>query len=199
MRTLRTLSGLALVTLTIPIAAGCSNDEPDPAASGGGATATAGSRDDGGKARDDGGDKPSGDGRAQAVRFAECMRDNGVGAFPDPDASGELTVDAVANGSSIDTSGPTWTQAIAACRDLQPAGFTGRERNAAQQQAALEFAQCMRDNGVEDFPDPEPDAPIIDTNRIPSAAGRGALSIPGFTAAQDACGGKAAAAGVAAP
>jgi hypothetical protein len=38
--------------------------------------------------------------RAKSVRFAECMRANGVGGFPDPDASGALTIDAVANGPS---------------------------------------------------------------------------------------------------
>jgi hypothetical protein len=32
--------------------------------------------------------------RAKAVKFSECMRDNGVGAFPDPDASGEMTIEA---------------------------------------------------------------------------------------------------------
>jgi hypothetical protein len=39
---------------------------------------------------------------AKAVKFAECMRANGVSAFPDPDATGALTIDAVANGSSLD-------------------------------------------------------------------------------------------------
>ena len=56
----------------------------------------------------------------------------------------------------------------------------------------LAFAQCMRDNGIEDFPDPARDGPLIDTNRIPSAAGRGALDIPGFQAAMEACGDAAA-------
>jgi hypothetical protein len=46
----------------------------------------------------------------------------------------------------------------------------------------------MRDNGVEDFPDPTADGPLIDTRRIPSAAGRGARSIPGFDAAAQKCG-----------
>ena len=63
----------------------------------------------------------------KAVKFAECMRDNGVSEFPDPDASGELTIDGVVNGSSLDPDGPAWKQAIGACKDLQPAGFTGTE------------------------------------------------------------------------
>lgn len=188
MRPPRTLAALAMIVLTIPIAGGCSNAASDTdSASGGGSTV----------AKSGGGSTNAG--RNQAVWFASCMRDNGIGAFPDPDASGELTIDGIVNGSSIDTDGATWKQAIAACRDLQPAGFTGRTRSAEQQEAALGFAQCMRDHGVKDFPDPAPDGPLIDTNRIPSAAGRGALSIPGFTAAQEACGDRAASAGVTAP
>ncbi|HWK28322.1 MAG TPA: hypothetical protein VNS09_17290 [Solirubrobacter sp.] len=126
--------------------------------------------------------------RAQAVKFSACMRQHGVTQFPDPDASGELTVDAVVNGSSLDTSSTTWKRAISACQDLQPSGFTGHRRSEQQQAYALKFAQCMRDNGVPDFPDPTRDGALIDTTRIPSAAGRGALDIPGFTAATDKCG-----------
>jgi hypothetical protein len=36
------------------------------------------------------------------VKLAECMRENGVSEFPDPDASGNLTIDGVLNGSSPD-------------------------------------------------------------------------------------------------
>ena len=112
---------------------------------------------------------------------------NGVSAFPDPNASGELTIDAIANGSSVDTSTAAFKKAIGACRDLQPGGFMGRKRSAQEQRNGLELAQCMRDNGVKDFPDPTNDAPLIDTTRIPSAAGRGARSIPGFQAAVEKC------------
>ncbi len=113
----------------------------------------------------------------KAVKFAECMRGNGVGAFPDPDATGSLTIDAIANGSSLDTSSAAFEQALTACKDLEPPGFTGHERSPEQQKVALKFAQCMRDNGVKDFPDPGPDDPIIDTNRIPSANQPGGMSI----------------------
>jgi predicted small secreted protein len=134
--------------------------------------------------------------RQQAVKFAECMRSNGVKEFPDPDASGTLTIDGIANGSSLDTNSATFKQAIAACKDLQPAGFVGHKRTAQEQENALQFAQCIRDNGVKDFPDPTPDGPLVDTNRIPSAAGRGGPSIPGLTAAMQKCRDLAASAGV---
>ena len=92
----------------------------------------------------------------KAVKFAECMRSNGVSEFPDPGASGKFTIDAVANGSSLDPSTPAFKQAISACKDLEPAGFMGSKRSPQQQQAALKFAQCIRENGVKDFPDPIP-------------------------------------------
>jgi hypothetical protein len=132
--------------------------------------------------------------RAKAVKFAECMRANGVGAFPDPDASGALTIDAVANGSSLDTNSAAFNQAVSACKDLEPSGFTGHQRSPQEQKAALEFAQCIRDNGVRDFPDPAKGEPLVDTNRIPSAATPGGMSI--LHAAMQKCGDYASAAGV---
>ncbi len=130
----------------------------------------------------------------KAVKFAECMRSNGVSGFPDPGASGSFTIDGVVNGSSLDPNAPAFKQAISACRDLEPAGFTGSKRSAQQQGAALEFAQCIRENGVTDFPDPLPNGPLVDTNRIPSAAEPGGMSA--LQAAMQKCRGAAAEAGV---
>lgn len=170
------LAALAVAGLIGLISAGCGSSAPSKTATGsGGATTTATST------------TPTTSTREKAMKFSACMRDNGVSAFPDPNASGDLTIDAVANGSSLDTSSPAFKQAISACRDLEPPGFTGHRRTAQQQQAALKFAECMRENGVPDFPDPTPDGALIDTNRIPSAAGRGALDIPGFQAATQKC------------
>lgn len=126
--------------------------------------------------------------------FAECMRRNGVSAFPDPDASGALTIDAVANGASVDTNSVPFKQALGRCQGLEPSGFTGHQRTPREQQAALEFARCVRDNGVRDFPDPSVSQPLIDTNLIPSAATPAGISI--LNAATRKCGQYAAAAGV---
>jgi hypothetical protein len=122
----------------------------------------------------------------QAVKFARCMRTNGVSQFPDPPASGNFTIDAIANGSSLNTSTPAFTRALSACRNLEPAGFTGSKRSSQQQNAALEFARCMRQNGVPDFPDPTPNGPLIDTNQIPSAQQPGGMSA--LNAARQKCG-----------
>ena len=135
--------------------------------------------------------------RAKAVKFAQCMRANGAGAFPDPDASGALTIDAVANGSSVDTDSAVFKQALSTCKGLEPAGFTGHKRSAQQQEAALRFAQCIRDNGVRDFPDPGPEDPMVDTRRIPSSGTPAGMSI--LHAAMQMCRGSAAEAGVSRP
>jgi hypothetical protein len=163
MKKLRPLAALAMVAL---IAAGCSNaaGEDGPTATGTKTSAT----------------------RTPAMKFAACMRDNGVSAFPDPDASGELTIDGVLNGSSLDPDAPAWKQAIKACKDLQPSGFTGHKRSTQEQKPALKFAQCIRDNGVTDFPDPTPDSPLVDTNRIPSSATSGGMAM--LNAAMKKCG-----------
>jgi hypothetical protein len=159
----RTLWPLATLAMLAVIVAGCGNGSAGTGSSNGIAST-----------------------HEQAVKFAECMRDNGVSAFPDPDASGELTIDGVLNGSSLDPDSAAWKRAIRACKDLEPPGFTGHKRSAQEQENALKFAQCIRDNGVEDFPDPTSDGPLVDTNRIPSSATPGGMTI--LNAAMRKCG-----------
>ena len=132
----------------------------------------------------------------KAVRFAECMRANGVSAFPDPSALGAFTIDQAVNGSSLDPNSAALKQAIGACKNLEPPGFTGGKVTPSQRTARLKFAQCMRDNGVPDFPDPTSSGPLIDTNRIPSLAGKDPRSDPALNAAMRRCRDFAAAAGV---
>jgi hypothetical protein len=185
-RTRRPLAALAVVAIVALISAGCGSG------SGGGTTTDAISQETGagsstgtGAGSSSGGSK-SATKREKAVRFAECMRANGVSAFPDPDASGDLTLDGVVNGSSIDSDGAAWKQAISACKDLQPPGFTGTKATPEQMSARLKFAECIRDNGVKDFPDPTKDGPMIDTRRIPSTAKEGGMDI--LHAAMQKCG-----------
>jgi hypothetical protein len=164
-RRLRPLAALAMVVLS---GAGCSN------------------AGDGGS----GGEEQAAN-RASAMKFAACVRANGVREFPDPDASGGLTIDGVLNGSSLDPNSPAWKAAMGACKDLEPPGFTGdHEVSAEEQEARLEFARCMRENGVNDFPDPVNGEPLVDTNRIPSSASDGGMSI--LNAAMRTCGDLAA-------
>ena len=173
-RRLGPLAALALIAMAVLIS-GCGSSAPGGSSGGGNDAAS---------------------NHAEAVRFAECMRHNGVSAFPDPPASGKLTIDAVVNGSSMDPNSPAFTQAISACKNLEPPGFTGQKATPQQTYARLKFAQCMRANGVPDFPDPTPNGPLLDTRRIPSLAGKDPRTDPGLQAAMPKCSDFAAAAGV---
>jgi hypothetical protein len=151
------LSALALLAMLVPISA-CGSSAPAGSGTGSSGNKTAANAH-------------------KAVKFAECMRNNGVSEFPDPGASGSFTIDEIVNGSSLDPNTPAFEHALSACRNLEPAGFTGSKWSAQQMQDALEFAKCIRANGVTDFPDPVNGQPLVDTNRIPSAATESGMSI----------------------
>ncbi|HEV7450175.1 MAG TPA: hypothetical protein VGO16_02040 [Pseudonocardiaceae bacterium] len=172
-KTLRPLAGLALIAM-VTLISGCGSSAPAATGSGSSGNNTAAHA-------------------KKAVKFAECMRSNGVSKFPDPNASGKLTIDEIANGSSLDTGSPAFKQAIRVCKNLEPAGFMGSKRSPQQTDAALKFAECIRANGVRDFPDPTPNAPLVDTNQIPSSNSPGGMSI--LNAAMYKCRDAAAAAG----
>ena len=118
--------------------------------------------------------------RQKAVKFTECMRTNGVGDFPDPDASGQFP------SYGVSVTPAVWTKAVAACKSLQPPGTLSAKLTPAQESAALKFAQCVRANGVPDFPDPVNGQPLIDTTKIPSANKPGGMTI--LNAATHTCG-----------
>jgi hypothetical protein len=116
----------------------------------------------------------------KAVKFAECMRANGVPHFPDPDPKGEVNF-------GVDVSKEVWLKAVDACKALKPPGALSSKRTPKQQSASLRFAQCVRDHGVPDFPDPVNGEPLIDTTKIPSSDKPGGMTI--LNAATHKCGG----------
>jgi hypothetical protein len=122
-----------------------------------------------------------GGGGEQAAKYSECMRANGVADFPNPNADGQILY------GGVSVPKPMWVKAVDTCRDLQPPGWLNDAgRTPEQQAAALKFAQCMRVNGVPDFPDPAtPRDPLIDTSKM-----RGDVSahdIPELKPAVEAC------------
>ena len=93
----------------------------------------------------------AGSGKA-ALKFAKCMRANGVSSFPDPNSSGVFTF---GSSSGIDPRTTQFHSAMQKCRkDLPTPHFTPAQLAAAKA-AALRFSQCMRSHGVTNYPDPQ--------------------------------------------
>ena len=83
-----------------------------------------------------------------ALAYAQCMRDNGYTEFPDP-TPGEGLRFLMSPGGA-----PRFEKAAAACRELAPAGMRDEDITPEALDALLKLAQCVRENGVPDFPDP---------------------------------------------
>jgi hypothetical protein len=102
--------------------------------------------------RDDGPGPPTPVDREEAGRrYAQCIRDNGVPDFPDPDADGRFSK------GEHDPDDPKLRAAQEECRDLAPGGEHQDTGDPASVEQMRQYAQCMRDNGVPDFPDPDAD------------------------------------------
>jgi hypothetical protein len=163
-RTLRPLAAFALVALISVISAGCGSNASSE-------TGTASSAGTGGTKKLTARDK--------AVKFAECIRAHGVSDFPDPNEKNQFEY-------GVSVTPAVWKQATTACKDLQPPGTLSAKRTPKQQSASLRFAQCVRDNGVKDFPDPVNGEPLINTYKIPSSNKPGGMTI--LNAATHKCG-----------
>ncbi len=159
------LLGLA-AGLTAAILLGACGDggsDPDVATLGGDTEAAA---DDG---NDDGGGGRSGPDAAQRaefedalLEFTECMREHGID-MPDPQFDGEGGGGiAIAGGPGgergIDPESEEFQAAQDACAPILEEARQGieidPEQQAEMQDRMLEFAQCMRDHGI-DMPDPQ--------------------------------------------
>jgi hypothetical protein len=106
---------------------------------------------------------PSVDPEDALAEFAECMRDNGVEDFPDPtvDEDGRIEIGFVGGADGDPSSGgdrEEMADAMEACQDLLPRGEgpgqVSEEDRTAFQDALVEYAECMREHGI-DMPDPE--------------------------------------------
>ena len=153
---------LALLALIGLISAGCGSNAPSETGTTSNSTGTASSADAAATKKATDQDK--------AVKLAECIRAHGVPHFPDPDAKGDFAF-------GIDVSPAVWRKAVDACKDLAPPGAFSGKRSPKQQSAALRFAECVRENGVKDFPDPANGEPLIDTTHIPSSNRPGGMTI----------------------
>jgi formate-dependent nitrite reductase cytochrome c552 subunit len=89
------------------------------------------------------------DARDAQLRYAQCMRENGVNvADPDPGQPVRIT------GNGMDMT--KLEAAQRKCQSILQAGGVNPTQNDAQaQDAMVKFAQCMREHGI-NVPDPKP-------------------------------------------
>ena len=164
-RKLWPLAALATVAL---IGAGCSNGSAENGNTGTGTASSSGTASSTGTASSGANKKLTA--RDKAVKFAECMRAHGVSDFPDPNEKNQFEY-------GVSVTPAVWDKATTACKDLQPPGTLSGKRTPKQQSASLRFAQCIRDNGVKDFPDPVNGEPLVNTYKIPSSNKPGGMTI----------------------
>ena len=167
------LGGLAFLAL---LAAGCGGSKsPSIANIATGATGAATTTTAGSGAPSSGSQPSQTQLQQDALRYAQCMRANGVPSFPDPDAGGGFSFRA---GSGIDPSSPAFKAARATCQKLLPGGGPpgpGATTHPSAQALAqmVTVAQCMRRHGLPDFPDPRTSVPA---NPFPAGSPGGVIS-----------------------
>ncbi|MDX2969775.1 hypothetical protein [Kribbella solani] len=109
-----------------------------------------------------------------AVKFTQCLRENGLNV-PDPEpGKGPM----LKFGPDSGVSQEQVQKAMEACRQYDPQAEGGA--NPQQAENGRKYAECMRKNGVEKFPDPKPDQRGI-------MIGPGVADDPDFKTAQAAC------------
>ncbi len=136
---------------------------------------------------------PSSDPQEAMLDYAACMRDNGVD-MPDPEFTedgGMMMSMGAAAGEGPDPE--EYEAAHEACEHFMEAARSNievdPERQAEMQEQMLEFAQCMRDHGI-DMPDPEfgEDGGVSIQVGGPNDEEAGPRSDEEFAEASEACG-----------
>lgn len=101
------------------------------------------------------------DQKEQALRHARCMRENGVPDFPDPKFNEN-------GGTSLDlpegTDKTRVDQATRACRQYEPNGGEPTRLDPQRLEQLRAYAKCMRENGLDTFPDPTDQGIQLDGN-----------------------------------
>jgi hypothetical protein len=117
------------------------------------------------------------------TKFAQCLRKHGLPNFPDPPySSGELRNLGYAPLGHPGKYAAQMAKATNACHELAlAAGFVQSQAEQEQHLAQmLKISECMRANGVSNFPDPNAQGVIISPSIVAN---------PSYSAAVKKCGG----------
>lgn len=107
-----------------------------------------------------GDDKPSASPSADsanssALKYSQCMRDQGLSWFPDPGEDGGLQV-SVPEG----TDQATVDKAEEACKQYDPSQDGSGQFSPEDVNKVRQMAQCVRDKGFPNYPDPDSNGAI---------------------------------------
>ncbi|QYC44414.1 hypothetical protein Nocox_34240 [Nonomuraea coxensis DSM 45129] len=100
-------------------------------------------------ARTGAGATPSADPQDKGIKYAQCMREHGID-MPDPEPGKGVTM-RIGPGTPKEKV----EQAEQECKQWAPAGRAEGGGDPKRAEALRKVAQCMRDNGVEKYPDPD--------------------------------------------
>jgi hypothetical protein len=145
------------------LAAACSSTPSGPSTTSGGAASSSGSTI-----------------QQKALAYAECMRSNGIANFPDPNSQGSF----VGELGRLNASSPQYIKANKTCETLLPDGGQITPGQSQKLQAeGLQYAECMRSNGITSFPDPT----VMSNGAVSLAAPGVDSSSPEYQSANQAC------------
>lgn len=106
-------------------------------------------KEDSGSQQEDSDAQP--DPEADQLEFYGCLREHGFNApDPEPNKPGKIEVPRDMADEEIDA-------AIAECEEVAGLEQMNSEPSPEDMASAREFSECMRENGIEAFPDPEAD------------------------------------------
>lgn len=160
MRATRGIAVGALLVLALALA-GCGDNSGDDGVATAGGTASAGSQ------LSD---------QDKALQYVKCVRDQGI-QIGDPE-NGQ--VPAIEKGTVSETDLKT---VLDKCRQYLPTNGKTNKVDAATLEKFRQLAQCMRDNGYAQFPDPDPDQGGIS---LPQNSGLD-TNDPAFKSAEEKC------------
>jgi hypothetical protein len=94
---------------------------------------------------------PSASATPDPLAFTQCMRDKGIDMDdPDPDSGRPKP------GEGVDPDGEAYQAAMKDCQHLLPGSVSDDSSDPGDMKKYQAFAKCMRENGMPDFPDPQP-------------------------------------------